>query len=146
MVSYCVLEKGEKGQKKDFNIKMKGPINKGITFEVPRNSLVEACRYNIFDDLLIGNFMKTKLYNLSNLYDPKINFNAIVCKYGDNGLAYSKEELIEYEKKYAKRMGMEYFYEMFANKSKNYFQYFFKNYRNSKYYTKLRKYYYYVFR
>ena len=132
--------------KKDFNIKMKGPINKGITFEVPRNSLVEACRYNIFDDLLIGNFMKTKLYNLSNLYDPKINFNAIVCKYGDNGLAYSKEELIEYEKKYAKRMGMEYFYEMFANKSKNYFQYFFKNYRNSKYYTKLRKYYYYVFR
>ena len=80
--------------KKDFNIKMKGPINKGITFEVPRNSLVEACRYNIFDDLLIGNFMKTKLYNLSNLYDPKINFNAIVCKYGDNGLAYSKEELI----------------------------------------------------
>lgn len=132
--------------KKDFNIKMNGPANKGISFELPRNSLIEACKYNIFDDLLIGNFMKTKLHNLKNLYDPVINFNKIVCKYGDNGLAYSKNDLLAYEKEYAKRMGIEYFYDLFANQSKNYFQFFFKNYRNSKYYTKLRKYYYYYFR
>ena len=132
--------------KKDFNIKMNGPIDKGITFELPRNSLVEACKYSIFDDLLIGNFMKTQLHNLSSLYDPVINFNKIVPKYGDNGLAYSKEELIRYEREYAKRMGIEYFYELFANQSKNYFKFFFKNYKDSKYYTKFRKYYYYYFR
>ena len=131
---------------KDFNLKMNGPVNKGISFQLPRHSLVEACKYNIFDDLLIGNFMKTQLHNLQNLYDPSINFNSVVCKYGDNGMAYSKQELISYEKEYAKRMGMEYFYEIFANQSKNYFKFFFKNYKDSKYYTKFRKYYYYVFK
>ena len=133
--------------KKDFNLKMNGPADRGITFELPRNSLVESCKYSIFDDLLIGNFMKTQLHNLSSLYDPVFNFNNIVPKYGDNGLAYTKEELVRYEKEYAKRMGMEYFYDLFANQeSKNYFKFFFKNYKNSKYYTKFRKYYYYFFR
>ena len=88
--------------KKDFNIKMKGPAERGITFELPRNSLVEACKYSIFDDLLIGNFMKTQLHNLNSLYDPIINFNEIVPKYGDNGLAYTKADLIKYEKECAK--------------------------------------------
>ena len=117
--------------KQDFNLKMKGPIERGITFELPRNSLVEACKYSIFDDLLIGNFMKTQLHNLRSLYDPVINFNNIVPKYGDNGLAYTKEDLIRYEKEYAKRMGIEYFYDLFANQSKNYFKFFFKNYKDS---------------
>ena len=121
-------------------------MERGITFELPRNSLVEACKYSIFDDLLIGNFMKTQLHNLSSLYDPVINFNNLVPKYGDNGLAYTKSELINYEKEYAKRMGIEYFYDLFANQSKNYFKFFFKNYKNSKYYTKFRKYYYYYLR
>ena len=98
---------------------MNGPADRGITFELPRNSLVESCKYSIFDDLLIGNFMKTQLHNLSSLYDPVFNFNNIVPKYGDNGLAYTKEELVRYEKEYAKRMGMEYFYDLFANQSKN---------------------------
>ena len=90
--------------------------------------------------------MKTKLYNLSSLTDPKINFNDIVCKFGDNGLAFTKEQLKLYRKEYAKRMGREYFYDLFANKSKNYFKFFFKNYENSKYFTKFRKYYFYVFK
>ena len=132
--------------KKDFNLKFNGPSSKGISFELPRSSLIKACSYNVFDDLLIGNFMKTKLYNLSSLLDPKINFNEIVCKFGDNGLAFTKEQLKLYRKEYAKRMGMEYFYDLFANKSKNYFKFFFKNYENSKYFTKLRKYYFYVFK
>ena len=109
--------------KKDFNIKMRGPAEKGISFELPRNSLVESCKYSIFDDLLIGNFMKTQLHNLSSLYDPVFNFNNIVPKYGDNGLAYTKEELVRYEKS-MRRMGMEYFYDLFANQSKNYFKFF----------------------
>ena len=34
----------------------------GIRFEVPRASLLTAVEYQVFDDLLIGNFMKTTLH------------------------------------------------------------------------------------
>jgi hypothetical protein len=132
--------------KKEYNLKFSGPMNKGISFELPRNSLIKACEYNVFDDLLIGNFMKTKLHNLESLYDPSFDFNSVVCKFGDNGLAYTKKELESYRREYAKRMGIEYFYDLFANKSKNYFKFFFKNYKDSKHYTKFRKYYYYLFK
>jgi len=132
--------------KKELNLKFDGPKSKGISFEVPRNSLVTACKFNVFDDLLIGNFMKTRLYNLNSLYDSDFNFNASVCKVGDNGMAYTKDEIKLYNKEYAKRMGMEYFYDLFANKSKNYFKFFFKNYADSKYYTHFRKFYYSVFK
>ena len=33
--------------------------NKGITFELPKNLLMNAVNYEVFDDLLIGNIMKT---------------------------------------------------------------------------------------
>ena len=131
---------------KEHNLKFNGPKNKGISFELPRNSLLKACKYNIFDDLLIGNFMKTKLYNLRSLYDPSANFSNEVCKIGDNGRAYSKEELHKYRKYYAKKMGKEYFLNLFANASREQFIYFFKNYRNSKYYQKVKKIYYYLFK
>ena len=39
----------------------KNRIRKGVMFEVPRRSLMRAARYQIFDDLMIGNFMKTTL-------------------------------------------------------------------------------------
>jgi hypothetical protein len=132
--------------KKELNLKFDGPKNKGISFEVPRNSLVLACKFNVFDDLLIGNFMKTKLYNLNNLYDSNFNFNSTICKVGDNGMAYTKDEIRLYNKEYAKRMGMEYFYDLFASKSKDYFKFFFKNYGDSKYYTQFRRLYYSIFK
>lgn len=37
-------------------------FRRGVTFEAPRRSLVTALQYEIFDDLLIGNFMKTTLH------------------------------------------------------------------------------------
>jgi len=123
-------------------LKFDGPPLKGISFELPRNSLLEACRNDVFDDLLIGNFMKTKLYNLEDLYDPTANFTKEVCKIGDNGRAYSDEDIKKYRKFYAKRMGKEYFLEIFSEASKNTFKYLFKNYKNSKYYNKARKAYY----
>jgi len=131
---------------KELNLKFNGPKSRGISFELPRNSLLKACKYNIFDDLLIGNFMKTKLYNLRSLYDPRANFTNEVCKIGDNGRAYSKEELDKYKKYYAKKMGKEYFLDLFANTSREQFIYFFKNYRSSKYYQKIKKIYYYLFK
>ena len=127
---------------KEFNLKFDGPSNKGISFELPRNSLVTSCKHRVFDDLLIANFMKTKLYNLQSLYDPKAHFTFDIAKYGDNGMVYSKEELYKYRKYYAQKMGTEYFFHLFSNTCRDYFVYFFKNYQSSKYYNKLKKIYY----
>ena len=73
----------------------------GITFEAPRHSLMQAIEFEIFDDLLIGNFMKTTMHNLKDLYNP--NFNFIVAKYADNGRAQSTDELNLYMKYYKSR-------------------------------------------
>ena len=75
----------------------------GITFKVPRNSLMQAIDFEIFDDLLIGNFMKTTVHNLNSLYEP--NFNFIVTKWGDNGRVQSREDYIKYMS-YYKRLGL----------------------------------------
>ncbi|WNG37433.1 MBL fold metallo-hydrolase [Archangium violaceum] len=72
----------------------------GVTFEVPRGSLMTAVEYEIFDDLLIGNFMKTTLHGLDSLYPW---FTPIVAKYADNGRAYSKAEVLEYFTEYLRR-------------------------------------------
>ena len=61
-----------------------------IYFEAPRHSLITSIKHEIFDDMLIGNFMKTKLINCESLYP---NFSPYVAKYGDNGLAKSQLEL-----------------------------------------------------
>jgi len=36
----------------------------GIGFECPRNSLMTAIEHEVFDDLLIGNYMRTTLHNV----------------------------------------------------------------------------------
>ena len=131
---------------KEFNLKFEGPKEKGISFELPRNSLLLACKNRIFDDLLIGNFMKTKLYNLNSLYDSKANFTHEICKFGDNGMAYTSEEIEVYKKYYAKKMGKEYILDLFSNTAKDHFKYLFKNYQNSKYYENVKKIYYYLFK
>ena len=129
---------------KELNLKFNGPKNKGISFELPKNSLLSACENRVFDDLLGANFMKTKLYNLQSLYEPKANFTYDVCKFGDNGKVHSEEELTKYRNYYAKRMGMEYFYDLFSDTCRDYFIYFFKNYQKSKYYNHFKKAYYYL--
>ncbi|HET7754772.1 MAG TPA: MBL fold metallo-hydrolase [Anaeromyxobacteraceae bacterium] len=76
---------------------------KGITFEVPRGSLLTAVRYQVFDDLLIGNFMKTTLhgeFGPTRLYP---DFSPYVAKYGDNGRARTREELTRYFRSYYRR-------------------------------------------
>ena len=83
---------------KDNFIKLEGTKNKGITFEAPRNSLMMAIELEIFDDLLVGNFMKTTLHNIRSLYENDIN--QYITKYADNGRAESIEELERYFKIY----------------------------------------------
>lgn len=78
-----------------------GPRDKGVAFEVPAHSLMTAIRYEIFDDLLIGNFMRTKLYNIDSLYDPPVNF--MIAKLGDNGGVETEAALRSYMNEYHRR-------------------------------------------
>ena len=78
--------------KSELNIKLSNK-KEGISFSTPRNSLLFSIRNNIFDDILIGNFMKIKLINVPSLYP---DFTPYISKYGDNGFAFSKDELKKY--------------------------------------------------
>ena len=96
---------------RDNFVSLDGEKGRGITFEVPRHSLMRAIEYEIFDDLLIGNFMKTTLHKMGTLYD--CDFNFAVTKFGDNGRVSTYRELDAYLKEYRRRAGPDYsrFYE-----------------------------------
>lgn len=93
----------------DFNISLNsGKHRRGVIFEVPRHSLMVALEYRIFDDLLIGNFMKTILvgdWPKSALYP---DFTPFVARYSDNANVHSKEELHAYFNKYKDRNPFEF--------------------------------------
>jgi len=85
-------------------------FRKGLTFEVPHNSLMQAIEFEIFDDLLIGNFMKTILegkwpHTHTGLYP---DFTPYVGKYADNGRAKSDDELEAYFREYQRRSTLDY--------------------------------------
>lgn len=65
----------------------------GISFECPRRSLMTGIEHELFDDLLIGNYMRTTLHNVAALY-PR--FTPYVAKYGDNGGAKTRTDLLMY--------------------------------------------------
>jgi hypothetical protein len=67
-----------------------------------------AIRYEVFDDMLIANFMKTTLHGnwgASRLYP---DFTPYVAKYADNGMAKSRDELDAYFKAYRNRAVLDY--------------------------------------
>lgn len=78
---------------------------RGITFELPRASLMTAIEYCIFDDLLIGNFAKTTLHGdwerqgTTALYPDFAPF----LKYADQGEARSADEVRKYFAEYRRR-------------------------------------------
>jgi hypothetical protein len=96
---------------------------KGLQFETPRGSLMTCVDYEIFDDLLIGNFMKTtylgdwKTKSLE-MMDP------YVAKFGDNGLARTNDELRDYFYRYTKKAPFEFIMHRIANKSEQVFRSF----------------------
>jgi hypothetical protein len=78
-------------------------FRRGITFEAPRNSLMTAVRYQVFDDLLIGNFMKTTLHGEFGEGKLYPDFSPYVAKYADNGKAKTRNELKAYFAEYRNR-------------------------------------------
>jgi hypothetical protein len=105
---------------KEHSIAMDGRPNRGVTFEVPRGSLMSAVDYRIFDDLLIGNFMKTTLHGLESLNEPPGEFNYNVAKYGDNGLAETDEEVTKYLAEYRRRAGIDHLISALEDQSRNF--------------------------
>ena len=67
--------------------------NVGIRFECPRSSFMSCIEHELFDDLLIGNYMRTILHDVEALYP---HFTPFVAKYGDNGGAKTRRELARY--------------------------------------------------
>ncbi len=98
--------------KKDNIIRLNGTRDRGITFEAPRHSLMTAIDYRIFDDLLIGNFMKTTLHNMQSLYDHGLN--QIITKYADNGGAETETQLKDYFRHYHEKSGRAWIRENFV--------------------------------
>ena len=72
---------------------------RGIVFQVPRRSLMDTVKYGFFDDLLIGNFMKTRLVNTT-MYPY---FSPRIAKYGGNAKVYTQTELARFYWHYFKR-------------------------------------------
>lgn len=75
---------------------------RGVNFIVPRRSLLETVRAGYFDDLLIGNFMKTQLYNMT-LYP---HFSPRIAKLGGNARARSAAEVRRFYLHYFRRSPM----------------------------------------
>jgi hypothetical protein len=104
--------------KKHHSISLNKSLSKrGIQFEVPRSSLMKAVNYEIFDDLLVGNFMRTTFFGLNSLYDH--DFAPLLTKYADNGKAKTEEEVSRYINEYKKRVGRQFIFETFMDKSAN---------------------------
>jgi hypothetical protein len=68
----------------------------GVNFHVPRASLLDTVKYGYFDDLLIGNFMKTQLFNMQ-LYP---HFSPLVAKLGGNAKVFTNRQLLRFRLHY----------------------------------------------
>jgi len=82
------------GESRRFDFSARGSKRKprGVVFQAPRNSLMKTVSSGYFDDLLIGNFMKTRLVNME-LYP---HFSPLLAKYGGNAKVYTRPELLRF--------------------------------------------------
>jgi hypothetical protein len=105
---------------REHTIRMEGRKSRGVTFEAPRGSLMTCIDYRIFDDLLIGNFMKTTLHGIQSLNEAPGEFNYHVAKYADNGQAETEAEVERYLAEYRRRSGIDYFISSLEDQSRNF--------------------------
>lgn len=80
-----------------------GQLGRALRFKAPRGSLMSAVDLEIFDDMLIGNFMETHL--LGKWDDRRLypDFSPTVGKFGDNGRAFTGSEVDKYLREYKRR-------------------------------------------
>jgi hypothetical protein len=92
-------------------------FNRGLTFDAPRHSFMTSIEYEIFDDVLIGNFMKVTLHGKFPARPLYPDFIPYVTKYGDNGRAKSAQELQEYFNAYRNRYPLGYLRHCFEKRA-----------------------------
>ena len=102
---------------KDNLIDLNRRRGRGLTFEVPRHSLMAAIRGGVFDDLLIGNYMRTTLHGSTRGLYP--HFTPYVAKYADNGGARVKREVKSYMEEYRRRAPLDFLLMQFSLRCKN---------------------------
>lgn len=78
-------------------------FNRGITFEAPRNSLMTAIENEMFDEMLIGNFMRTVLHGDFRCAPLYPHIGEYLTKFADSGRARTIEEVDEYLAEYRRR-------------------------------------------
>ncbi len=88
---------------RDTEIKLGAATGRSVRFEVPRKSLMSAVEWEIFDDLLIGNFMKTTLIGPWPTGTLRPDFTAHLAKYADNGRAFTMGDVDRYRGEYRRR-------------------------------------------
>jgi hypothetical protein len=115
---------------KSHTIDLRGRRNRGVTFQVPRNSLMTAVTHRVFDDLVIGGFMKTILHNIESVHQE---FGFIVGKYADNGCVETRNQLKSYFDEYRKRAGPDWILHHLVNDGHTLFRRYVK--KESKFYT-----------
>ena len=76
---------------------------RSVRFDTPRRSLVDTAEWKIFDDLLIGNFMRTTLSGDWPTNSLRPDFSSRVAKYADNGLAHTEADVERYLAAYRRR-------------------------------------------
>jgi hypothetical protein len=92
------------GQEHTVTFPGRSRFRRGLTVEAPKQSLMTAVGYEVFDDLLIGNFAKVTVHGTWPAYRPLYpDFTPWVAKYADNGRARSRKELAAYFAEYRRR-------------------------------------------
>ena len=89
----------------DLAVAMGGSRGRGVTFHAPRHSLLKAIEWEIFDDLLIGNFMRTTLHGSWPESRLSSDVTPYIAKYADNGRVRTHDEVDAYFSEYRQRMG-----------------------------------------
>ena len=92
----------------DHEVSLGSATGRSVRFEAPRASLMSAVKWEIFDDLLIGNFVKTTLFGDWPTRSLRPDFTARIAKYADNGRAYSVEDIDGYLAEYRRRAPLDY--------------------------------------
>jgi hypothetical protein len=95
-------------------------FDRGLTFETPRHSFMKAIEWEVFDDLLNGNFMKTTVHGSTPRLLSQPDFVPYVAKYADNGQAKTREEVEAYFRNYMQRAPMAYFKNILSRRVTNF--------------------------
>jgi len=83
-------------------------FKRGMTFEAPRNSLMTSIEHEVFDDMLIGNFMKTILHGDFHAIPLYPYVGEYLTKFADNGRVKTKQEVRHYLSEYRRRAPLSY--------------------------------------